>query len=655
MKLIVIGAGPAGMMAALTAARRGAAVTLLEKNEKAGKKLFISGKGRCNLTNEAQREAFLGQVVRNPRFLYSSFSQFDNFDTMAFFEKEGLPLKTERGGRVFPASDKSSDLIRTLERALKRAEVSLELNAQVLSILTEEGSVKGVLVRRQGKKIRLAADRIILATGGLSYPATGSTGDGYRWAEETGHQIRPLKPSLVPFCAVFSEKVRSRIKPADLMGLSLKNVSLKAASRGKILFQEQGEMLFTHFGISGPLVLRCSALIGETLAEGPVDLTLDLKPALSRDQLEARLEREIEEAGKKQLATLLGGYVPRAMIPLLLLESGTDGGRRAAALTRAEKSALVASLKEVPMVITGLRDFNEAIVTRGGVSLKDINPRTMESKRVSGLYFAGEIMDMDAFTGGYNLQIAWTTGRAAGWHAGEEEKKMQNNTQKRDNRHIAIDGPGSSGKSTIAKMVAAEAGLVYVDTGAMFRGMAIYFLREGLKAEDEAGIVKAAEKANVSIAYENGAQQILLNGENVTALLREEAVGQMASASSVYGPVREKMKQLQQQLAAEKDVVMDGRDIGTVILPDAYLKIFMTASAEIRAKRRYEELLAKGTPADYDTVLKELKERDYRDTHRPIAPLKQAEDAVLLDTSHMSLDEVKQAVLNLYREGKNDC
>ena len=650
MKVIVIGAGPAGMMAALTAAERGAGVILLEKNEKPGKKLFISGKGRCNLTNTAQGEAFLGQVVKNPRFLYSSFSRFDNNETMAFFEKAGLPLKTERGGRVFPGSDKSSDVIRTLEKKLEKAGVLLKLNTRVISLITENGSVKGLTALQNGKTIRLSSDRVIIATGGVSYPATGSTGDGYLWAGETGHGLISPLPSLVPFNASFSEKADKQIKPADLMGLSLKNVSLKARAGKKILFDEQGEMLFTHFGISGPLVLRCSAVIAEKAARGKEapELTIDLKPALSHEQLEARLERETAGADKKQLSTLLAGYVPRAMIPLLLAEAGLKGDKRASSLAKAEKEALIRCLKGLPMRLLGLRDFNEAIVTRGGVSVKDIDPKTMESKRIRGLYFAGEIIDLDAFTGGYNLQIAWTTGRAAGWHAGEEEKIMIKTSEKRQNRHIAIDGPGSSGKSTIAKMVAAEAGLVYVDTGAMFRGMAVYFLRKGLKAEEEAAIVKAADEANVSIVYENGAQQILLNGENVTALLRTEEVGQMASASSVYGPVREKMKSLQQKLASEKDVVMDGRDIGTVILPDAYLKIFMTASAEIRAKRRFDELKAKGVPADYETVLKELKERDYRDTHREIAPLKQADDAVLLDTSDMTPEEVKDAVLKLY-------
>ena len=276
----------------------------------------------------------------------------------------------------------------------------------------------------------------------------------------------------------------------------------------------------------------------------------------------------------------------------------------------------------------------------------------MESRHIRGLYFAGEILDLDATTGGYNLQIAWTTGAAAGRAACLEAKETGETKEEktmRQNHHIAIDGPGSSGKSTIAKLVAKETGLIYVDTGAMFRGMAIYFLRQGLDAADEAGITAACRDAEVTIAYEDGAQQVYLNGENVTPYLREEKTGQMASASSVYAPVREKMKELQQKLAAKKDVVMDGRDIGTVILPDASLKIFLTASVEVRAKRRYEELLAKGQEADLETISRELAERDWRDTHREIAPLKQAEDAVLIDSSYLSIDEVKNRILELYQ------
>ena len=658
MKVAVIGGGAAGMMAALWAARSGAQTVLLEKNEKLGKKLFITGKGRCNLTNDAEREAFFAHILRNPRFLYSAFGRFDNQAMMRLLEDAGLTLKTERGGRVFPASDKSSDVIRTLEKLLRAAGVTVRLNTAVRELLTRETAgggpgrlVTGLLLESGGKKERLTADRVVLATGGLSYPSTGSDGDGYRLAGALGHGLMPLSPSLVPFEADFSPAVTEKCRPADLMGLTLKNVSLSASLKGRKVFEEQGEMLFTHFGISGPLVLSCSGVIGEAVAleKAPVELRIDFKPALTREQLEARLIRETAAAGGKSLHTLLGGYLPKALIPAVLAQAGLDGGARAALLSRKERQALIESLKGLPMRVKALRGFPEAIVTRGGIPVKEVDPKTMESKIVKNLFFAGEVLDLDGTTGGYNLQIAWSTGAAAGRAAAKEEEKKEEPSMN-TNRNIAIDGPAGSGKSTIAKRIAKETGLIYVDTGAMYRAMAIYFLRRGLSPDDEAGITAACEKANVTIAYENGSQQVYLNDENVTPFLREEAVGQMASASSVYGPVREKMKTLQQRLGREKDVVMDGRDIGTVILPDAFLKVFMTASVEVRARRRFEELLAKGQEADLAVVAREIEERDYRDTHREIAPLRQAEDAVLLDTSSLTIDEVTQAVLKLYRE-----
>lgn len=678
MRVLVIGGGAAGMMAALAAAEGGAQVILLEKNEKLGKKLFITGKGRCNLTNDAEREAFFAHILRNPRFLYSAYSRFGNTAMRQLMEEEGqLPLKTERGGRVFPASDKSSDVIRALERLLTRAGVQVRLHNEVLELLTEnvpsDGKMgqkaSGVLIQSGGKREKLRADRVIVATGGLSYPSTGSTGDGYTFAKACGHSVTPLSPSLVPFEAVFEGETGKKHLPADLMGLSLKNVSLAAFLKGRKVFEEQGEMLFTHFGVSGPLVLSASAVIGEAVAQKQeeVRLLIDFKPALSEEQLETRLLRDQETAGARSLHTLLGGYLPKALIPVLLTQSGLPGTAKAANLTKKDRAALFRSLKGLPMKVTALRGFPEAIITRGGVSVKEIDPKTMESKRVKNLYFAGEVLDLDGTTGGYNLQIAWSTGRAAGTAAADPKAETpaavpaaagadSAKTKKKEepsmntNRNIAIDGPAGSGKSTIAKKIAKATGLIYVDTGAMYRAMAIYFLRRGLSPDDEAGITAACEKADVTISYENGSQQVYLNDENVTAFLREEAVGQMASASSVYAAVREKMKTLQQRLGREKDVVMDGRDIGTVILPDAFLKVYMTASVEVRAKRRFEELLAKGQEADLAVVAREIEERDWRDMHREIAPLKQADDAVLLDTSNLSIEEVTAAVLKLYRE-----
>ncbi|MBP3729313.1 MAG: (d)CMP kinase, partial [Lachnospiraceae bacterium] len=396
-----------------------------------------------------------------------------------------------------------------------------------------------------------------------------------------------------------------------------------------------------------------SAIIGDCILQKKAfQLLLDLKPALSRQQLETRILRDQAEAGKKTLGGFLREYLPRALIPAVLKQAELEEDEKAARLSRSGREALIDALKGLAFSEISLRDYPEAVVTRGGLRTAQIQPKTLESKLAEGLYLAGEMLDLDAATGGYNLQIAWSSGYAAGKAAGEasrgKETSMNSKKKRSSNRHIAIDGPGSSGKSTIARQIAGETGLIYVDTGAMFRGMAVYFLRKGLNPSDEAGICAAAQEADVSIDYEKGEQQVYLNGENVTGLLREERTGQMASASSVYGPVREKMKELQQKLAAEKNVVMDGRDIGTVILPDAYLKIFMTASLDVRAARRFKELSEKGQNPDFETVRKELEERDQRDMNREIAPLKQAEDAVLIDTSEMTVEEVKEAVLKLY-------
>ena len=655
MSVLVIGGGAAGMMAALFAAREGERVFLLEKNEKLGKKLYITGKGRCNLTNTAETEAFLGKVFRNPRFLRSALASFDNTAMMSLLEDAGLPLKTERGGRVFPQSDTASDVTRTLEKLLRAAGVGVLLNTEAVSLIIKEKRIRGVITRQNGRIAARPADKVILAMGGLSYPTTGSTGDGFRLAKNAGHTVTETLPSLVPFNASFSEPVRAAgLTPGGLSGLTLKNVSLKLTAGGKKRYEEQGELMFTHFGITGPLVLSASAFAGDCVLKGePMELSVDLKPALTEDQLDQRLIRDQKEAGRTALSTMLGGYLPRALVPVILAQAGLDGAEKAARLSREERSALIRALRGLIMTDVSLRGFPEAVITRGGVSVREVDPRTMESKLVRGLYLAGEMLDLDAATGGYNLQIAWSTGAAAGRAAGQKEKNMEEEKrEERKNRHIAIDGPGSSGKSTIAKLVAKETGLIYVDTGAMFRGMAIHFLRQGLDASDEAGITAACADADVTIAYEDGVQQVYLNGENVTPYLREEKTGQMASASSVYAPVREKMKGLQQKLAREKDVVMDGRDIGTVILPDAYLKIYLTASAEVRAERRYRELLEKGQEADLETIRKELEERDWRDMHREIAPLRQAEDAVRIDSSQMTVEEVKEAVLQLYGREK---
>ncbi len=475
-RVLVVGGGAAGMMAAIVAARSGASVILLEKNEKLGKKLFITGKGRCNVTNAGSKEDFFANVMRNPKFLYSAFSGFDNKAMMEFLEKAGCRLKVERGERVFPVSDHSSDVIAALSRELAGLGVEVRLRTEVRELLRQEGidaaaesssaekgfsevgsagsalrgdglaevgSADGLMevgwkeekdpggsrvtgVRLANGKV-LRADAVILATGGISYPSTGSTGDGYRFAEDTGHRLTERAPSLVPFT----------VKEgwcSELMGLSLRNVTVRLQKGKKQLYQGFGEMLFTHFGISGPLILSASSYyaadkmrkkkgsggtpqaIGETPqeAEEGVRLLIDLKPALDEAQLDRRLMRDLEENHNKQFKNSLNALFPAKLIPVMVSLSGIDPEKKSGEVSRQERQSFGRLIKNLPLTVTGTRDFEEAIITRGGVDVRDVNPSTMESKRLRGLYFAGELMDLDALTGGYNLQIAWSTGYLAG-------------------------------------------------------------------------------------------------------------------------------------------------------------------------------------------------------------------------------------------------
>lgn len=395
------------MMAALSAAEKpGVRVVLLEKNEKLGKKLFITGKGRCNVTNACAPEELFDSVCSNPKFLYSAFRDYDNAAVMQLLESLGCPLKTERGGRVFPVSDHSSDVIRALTAGLKRRDVEIRLRTQVREIITENGSAAGV---RLADDSVLQADRVIVCTGGLSYPSTGSTGDGLRFARQTGHRVTPCSPSLVPL-------ETEEDWCAELMGLSLRNVSLRMVSGGKELYREQGEMLFTHFGVSGPLVLTASCYLSR--AKEAVTLQLDLKPALDEEQLDARILRDFGKQQNKALKNALGGLLPTKLIPVIVRLSGIDPDKPVHAVTRGERRGLVHLLKCLELHVTGTRPYEEAIITRGGVSVRDVNPSTMESKKIKNLYFAGEVLDLDARTGGYNLQIAWSTGHLAGEKAG---------------------------------------------------------------------------------------------------------------------------------------------------------------------------------------------------------------------------------------------
>ena len=403
MKTIIIGAGPAGIMAAISAANNGDDVVLFEKNEKIGKKLFITGKGRCNVTNACSRDEFFENVVSNPKFLYSAFSQFNNEDLMKLIEDNGTPLKTERGNRVFPVSDHSSDIIKALNNAIKQAHVDLRLNTSVKSILFDSQRVAGV--RTDNGEI-IKGDKVIVATGGISYKSTGSTGDGLRWAGESGHRISSLKPALVP--------LETKEKwPSELTGLSLKNVTLSLFIKDKLKYKEMGEMLFTHFGISGPLVLTSSSILACS-DEKDVKVFIDLKPALSDEEFDARLIRELQEGNKKDLKNILGNIYPVKLGLKICELAGVDIYKKCNELTKEERKKILEYTKRLPLTIKGTRDYDEAIITHGGVSVKDINPKTMESKLIKGLYFAGEVMDVDAFTGGFNLQIAFSTGYLAG-------------------------------------------------------------------------------------------------------------------------------------------------------------------------------------------------------------------------------------------------
>ncbi len=401
-EILVAGGGAAGMMAALFAARAGASVTLLERNEKLGKKIYITGKGRCNLTNDCSLEEFLRQVPRNPRFLYGALNRFGPQDMMVLMEEAGCPVEVQRGQRVFPRSEKASDVIRALARLMEQAGVRVRLHSRIQSLIVQEGRAAGVVLEN-GE--RLEADAVILALGGQSYPMTGSTGDGYALAREAGHHVLPPE-------AVLSALETVEDWPRALQGLALKNVRLTLRSGRKTLYTELGEMLFTHFGISGPLVLEMSCHLPAELAQAQV--TLDLKPGLTPEQLDLRLQRDFAAQPRKQLQNVLPGLLPLRLSALFPDLAGVSGERICGQITRGEREQLGAALKALPITLRARRPLAEAIVTRGGVDVKEIQPATMESKLLPGLYFAGEMIDVDAHTGGFNLQIAFSTGALAG-------------------------------------------------------------------------------------------------------------------------------------------------------------------------------------------------------------------------------------------------
>ncbi|MCX4323612.1 MAG: NAD(P)/FAD-dependent oxidoreductase [Lachnospiraceae bacterium] len=401
---VVIGGGAAGMMAAAAAAENGRPVILLEKNEKLGKKLYITGKGRCNVTNACERDKFFENIVSNPKFLYSAFHTFDNKRLENFLEENGCRLKEERGERVFPVSDHASDVTAAFERFLKKNGVQVRLRSEVRAIETEDEKITGV---RLADGSVIPAGTVIVATGGLSYQSTGSSGDGHRMARELGHKVTDCAPALVSL-----ETEVDWCK--KLQGLSLKNVSLTMSCGKKKLFQGFGEMLFTHYGVSGPLVLSASSFYGRKKGTNAVVLTIDLKPALSEEQLDKRMLRDFEENRNRQFKNALGGLYPAKLISVMIERSGIDPEKKVHEVTKQERRRLVELTKAFTLQVRGKRGFDEAVITQGGVSVKEVNPSTMESKLVRGLYFAGEVLDLDGLTGGFNLQIAWSTGYLAG-------------------------------------------------------------------------------------------------------------------------------------------------------------------------------------------------------------------------------------------------
>lgn len=416
MKIIVIGGGPAGMMAAITASQGGHQVILLEKMKSLGRKLLITGKGRCNITSSLGMDEFIKNTPGNGKFLYSCFQNYTNEDIIQFLKEEGLEIKEERGNRVFPVTDKSQDVLKCFTKKLKEQEITIRYDTKVTKLLVEQNEEGNKIVGVETNYGKIEADKIILATGGKSYPLTGSTGDGYNLAREVGHTITEIKPSLVPLEAYDKETCKA------LQGLSLRNVAIKLVDTDveKEIYKDFGEMLFTHFGVSGPTILSASAhlvrykQIEEKLNKQQISLTIDLKPALTEEKLDERVVRDFQSMPNKQFKNGLDKLLPQKMIPIIIEKSGVHLNKPINAVTKEERRKLVKLLKNFTVTVKGFRPIEEAIITSGGISIKEINPKTMQSKKVQGLYFAGEIIDVDSYTGGFNLQIAYSTGYTAG-------------------------------------------------------------------------------------------------------------------------------------------------------------------------------------------------------------------------------------------------
>lgn len=637
--LVVIGGGAAGLFAAGFAAKGGASVTVLERGVRPARKLLITGKGRCNVTNNCSPEDFLRNVRTNPRFLYGAASAFSPADAMAFFESLGVPLKTERGGRVIPGVRPGRpDVAGTRSSALRRRSgARLVTSARVTDILAEDGGVRGVRLE-DGRE--LSADAVLVATGGCSYPATGSTGDGWRLAKALGHMVVPARASLVPVRA-------KETWCAELMGLSLKNVTLTLRdARGKAVFSELGEMLFTHFGVSGPLVLSASSyLAGDP---GGFRMEIDLKPGLDDRQLDARLLRDFSAAEKPRLCKRprpapaqkahpgRGEAVGHPARPQG--ERGHAGG--AAGVRRAFKGAAVTPAGLLPSRRGGHGG------RRGGPGDRPAHDGVQARE---GALFRGGSDRRGRADGGLQPPDRLVDGPP-----GREGRQSERIKGEKRMISIAIDGPAGAGKSTIARAIAKELGYIYVDTGALYRAIGLYANANGVATDDPAGVERLLGGIKVELRYKNGEQRVFLNGYDVSEEIRRPEVSMAASNVSAIPAVRQFLFALQQNMAVEHDVVMDGRDIGTIVLPGAQVKIFLTASPRSGRARRYDELKAKGHDVDYDALLEEVRQRDYNDSHRAIAQLKQADDALLVDTTGNTLEQSVQVLTKLVKERLRD-
>lgn len=618
----------AGLLAAVTAADHGAKVLLFEKMDKVGLKMGITGKGRCNLTNNAPIMDFIAMTPGNGRFLFSAYKRFNNMDLLSLFHTWGLETKVERGGRIFPASDDAQEVRHLFMRLLHEKQVDVHLSEPVLHIQTKKGCAAGVVTG----KGTYEADAVILATGGKSYPRTGSTGDGYRLAGELGHTVTKIRPALIPL-------VCAEPYCRELQGLSLKNVTLALVAGGRRKSEAFGEMIFTHFGISGPIVLTQSDVVTLWLSQGyQVTGYIDLKPALTEEVLDQRILRDLQKFRLKQMGNALSELLPRRLIDAVMKLADIPAEIPAAALKKAQRIHLRQTIKKLPLTITKARPIEEAIVTAGGISTKEVNSSTMESKIVRGLYLAGEVLDVHAFTGGYNLQAAFSMGRMAALSAAGDKTQMRKLA-------IAIDGPAGAGKSSVAKILAANMGYAYLDTGAMYRAVTYEVLRRELTEEKD--IVALAAGMDMTVKPEADAMHVVVNGHDVTDYIRTPEVSARVSAVSALAGVRAAMVGIQRRQAAKGGIVLDGRDIGTTVLPHADVKIFLTASVHTRALRRFKEMTEKNPGMTLEEVEKDIRKRDWQDSHREVSPLKQAEDAVLLDNSRLTLEETAKAIMEI--------